>query len=287
MSAPSRPGIAAAAAAGWRAVWAHAAAWLFVLFSVFPILQIISISLRPGDRLYTTDLGLIPDGATFAAYRILITERPFLTWLRNSVVVALSTAVVGVALASLSGYAFSRYRFRGRAAALQGILMTQMFPATMLLLPLYVLMRRFHLVDTLPGVVLAYVATALPFCVWTMKGYYDTIPVDLEEAALIDGADRLRAFTRVTLPLSAPALVITGLFSFMAGWSEYMVARVLLTSAELHTMPLGLESLSTTYQTEWANYAAGSLLVCVPVVVLFLLLSRFLVSGLTLGGVKG
>lgn len=274
-------------AAGWRAVWAHAAAWLFVLFSVFPILQIVSISLRPGDRLYTTDLKLVPDGATLDAYRILLTERPFLTWLRNSLVVALATAAIGVALASLSGYAFSRYRFRGRGAALQGILMTQMFPATMLLLPLYILMRKFHLVDTLPGVVLAYVATALPFCVWTMKGYYDTIPVDLEEAALIDGAGRLEAFTRVTLPLSAPALVITGLFSFMAGWSEYMVARVLLTSAELHTMPLGLESLSTTYQTEWANYAAGSLLVCVPVVALFLLLSRFLVSGLTLGGVKG
>ena len=287
MSAAPREFLARPAAGGWRSVGAHAAAWLFVLFAVFPILQIVSISLRPGDRLYTTDLKPIPDGATLDAYRILLTERPFLTWLRNSAVVALATAAVGVALASLSGYAFSRYRFRGRAAALQGILMTQMFPATMLLLPLYVLMRKFHLVDTLPGLVLAYVATALPFCVWTMKGYYDTIPVDLEEAALMDGADRLTAFRRVTLPLSAPALVITGLFSFMAGWSEYMVARVLLTSAELHTMPLGLESLSTTYQTEWANYAAGSLLVCIPVVALFLLLSRFLVSGLTLGGVKG
>jgi arabinogalactan oligomer/maltooligosaccharide transport system permease protein len=133
----------------------------------------------------------------------------------------------------------------------------------------------------------AYVATALPFCVWTMKGYYDTIPVDLNEAALIDGCSPLQAFVRVTLPLSAPALVITALFSFMTGWSEFMVARVMLASQELMTLPLGLESLFTTYQTEWANYAAGSLLVSVPVVLLFLVLNRFLISGLTLGSVKG
>ena len=271
----------------WTQVWVHLLIWLFVLFAIFPVLQIVSVSLRPGNQLYTTDLGLIPDDATLDAYRIMLTEKPFLLWLRNSVLVALATALVGVALASLAGYALSRYRFRGHGGALQGILMTQMFPATMLLLPLYMLLRKFHLVDTLFGVTIAYVATALPFCIWTMKGYYDTIPVDLEEAALIDGAGRLGAFLRVTFPLSAPALVITGLFSFMTGWSEFMVARVVLTSNELMTLPLGLESLFTTFQTEWANYAAGSLMVSLPVVVLFLLLSRFLVGGLTLGSVKG
>lgn len=273
--------------ARWRHVGVHLAVWVFVLFAIFPIVQIIGISLRPGDQLYTTSLNPIPENATLAAYRIMTQEKPFPLWIRNSLIVALSTALIGVALASLSGYALSRRRFRGHGATLQGILMTQMFPATMLLLPLYVLMRKLYLVDTLFGVVIAYVATALPFCIWTMKGYYDTIPRDLEEAALIDGAGRLGAFVRVTLPLSAPALVITALFSFMAGWSEFMVARVLLTSKELMTLPLGLESLFTTYQTEWANYAAGSVLVCLPVVVLFLVLSRYLVGGLTLGGVKG
>ena len=271
----------------WTQVWVHALVWLFVIFSVFPVLQIVGISLRPGDQLYSTSLQLIPDNATWEAYRIMLTEKPFLLWMRNSMIVALGTAVIGVALASLGGFALSRYRFRGHGAALQGILMTQMFPATMLLLPLYLLMRKLHLVDTLAGVMIAYVATALPFCIWTMKGYYDTIPEDLHEAALIDGCGPLSAFLRVTLPLSAPALVITGLFSFMTGWSEFMVARVLLTSKELMTLPLGLESLFTTYQTEWANYAAGSLLVSLPVVVLFLILNRFLVSGLTLGSVKG
>ena len=271
----------------WHHVWVHALVWALVLFAVFPILQIVAISLRPGDQLYSTELQIIPDNATLDAYRIMFTEKPFLLWLRNSLIVSLGTALIGVALASLGGFALSRTRFTGRAAALQGILMTQMFPATMLLLPLYLLMRKLHLVDTLGGVMIAYVATALPFCIWTMKGYYDTIPVALNEAALIDGCSPLQAFVRVTLPLSAPALVITALFSFMTGWSEFMVARVMLASKELMTLPLGLESLFTTYQTEWANYAAGSLLVCLPVVALFLVLNRYLVSGLTLGSVKG
>ena len=271
----------------WQSVWIHALVWVFVIFSIYPILQIIGISLRPGDQLYSTSLSLIPDNWTAEAYKIIIFEKPFPLWLRNSLLVSLATALIGVSLASLGGYALSRFKFLGRGVALQGIMMTQMFPATMLLLPLYVLMRKFHLVDTLAGVVVAYVATALPFCIWTMKGYYDTIPVDLEEAALIDGAGRLTAFYKITLPLSAPALVITALFSFMTGWSEFIVARVMLPSSELATLPLGLESLASTYQTEWANYAAGSVLVCIPVVVLFLLLSKFLVSGLTLGGVKG
>ena len=271
----------------WSHVWVHALVWMFVLFSIFPILQIVGISLRPGDQLYSTDLKLIPDNHTFDAYRIMITEKPFLLWLRNSLIVSLGTALIGVALASLGGFALSRYRFTGRGAALQGILMTQMFPATMLLLPLYLMMRKLHLVDTLGGVMIAYVATALPFCIWTMKGYYDTIPVALNEAALIDGCSPFQAYFRVTLPLSTPALVITALFSFMTGWSEFMGARVMLASKELMTLPLGLESLFTTYQTEWANYAAGSILVCIPVVALFLVLNRYLVSGLTLGSVKG
>jgi arabinogalactan oligomer/maltooligosaccharide transport system permease protein len=166
-------------------------------------------------------------------------------------------------------------------------LLTQMFPATMLLLPMYVLMRRLGLIDTMAGLVIAYVAQALPFCVWTMKGYYDTIPRDLEEAALVDGSTRTGAFFRIILPLAAPALTITALFAFMTGWSEFIVARVILSSPNLATLPLGLEGLSGTYQTEWATYAAGSVLVSVPVVALFLALNRFLVGGLTLGGVKG
>ena len=134
---------------------------------------------------------------------------------------------------------------------------------------------------------MAYTATSLPFCVWTMKGFYDTIPKELEEAALIDGLTPMQAFIRIIIPLSTPALAITALFSFMAGWSEYIVARVIISSRGLYTLPLGLADLAGTFQTEWANYAAGSLLVCLPVLVLFVVQNRYLVSGLTLGGVKG
>ncbi len=254
---------------------------------IYPILVVLGISLRPGDALYSTSLRLIPEDATLVAYRKVLFEKDFFLWLRNSTVAAGSVTLLGVTLASTAGYAFSRFRFRGHGAGMVGLLVTQMFPATMLLLPLYVLMSRLGLVDTMLGIVVAYTATALPFCVWTMKGYYDTIPVELEEAARVDGTSQIGAFVRVVLPLARPALVITGLFSFMSGWSEYIVARVILNKQALYTLPLGLANLAGSFQTEWANYAAASLLVSVPVVVLFLVLNRFLVSGLTLGGVKG
>ena len=259
----------------------------FAVATVYPILQIITISLRPGDQLYSTSLAIIPPGASLRAYHTMLFEKPFLLWLRNSLVVSLSVTLLGVTLASTSAYAFSRYRFAGRDAAISMFLMTQMFPATMLMLPLYVLMKNLHLLDTFAGLVVAYTATALPFCVMTMRGYYDTIPVELEQAALIDGCSPWEAFYKITLPLAAPALSITALFSFMAAWSEFLVARIVISRQELYTLPLGLESLAGQFQTEWANYAAGSLLVCVPVMALFIGLNRYIVSGLSLGGVKG
>ncbi|GJM43325.1 MAG: ABC transporter permease [Gemmatimonadota bacterium] len=256
------------------------------LAAIYPILVVIGISLRPAGSLYSTSLALIPAGASLEAYRVVLFEKPFGRWLANSAAVSLLVTIVGVALASTAGYAFSRFRFRGRTVGMAMFLVTQMFPATMLLLPLYVLMRNLGLTDSLPGLAVAYSATALPFCVWTMKGYFDSIPAALEEAALVDGAGRFGTFVRIILPLSAPALAITALFSFMAGWSEFIVARVVLSSQELYTLPLGLESLSNSFQTEWANYSAGAILVSIPVVVVFLMMNRFLVSGLTVGGIK-
>ncbi len=278
-----------AQAKGWTPgrVFVQAFLVCFAIATVYPILQIITISLRPGDQLYSTSLALIPPGASLRAYHAMLFEKPFLLWLRNSLVVSLSVTLLGVTLASTSAYAFSRFRFAGRDAAISMFLMTQMFPATMLMLPLYVLMKNLHLLDTFAGLVVAYTATALPFCVMTMRGYYDTIPVELEQAALIDGCSPWQAFYRITLPLAAPALSITALFSFMAAWSEFLVARIIISRQELYTLPLGLESLAGQFQTEWANYAAGSLLVCVPVMALFIGLNRYIVSGLSLGGVKG
>lgn len=270
-----------------RPVAVHVALVLATLASVYPIAIVFGISLRPNNALYSTSLRIVPAEATFAAYRTLLFERDFLIWLRNSSIVAGGVTLLGVALAATAAYALSRYHFRGRSVSLYAFLLTQMFPVTMLLLPLYVLLRKVGLLDSLPGLIVAYVTTTLPFCVWTLKGYYDTVPRELEEAALIDGMSPMGAFLRVTLPLSAPALAITAIFSFIAGWSEFIMARVILANPNLYTLPVGLAGLAGVFQTEWANYAAGSILVSVPVVVLFVALNRYLVSGLTLGGVKG
>lgn len=260
---------------------------LFALIAVYPVLRIVTIALRPGDQLLSTSLALIPEGASLDNFRQLLTETLFLRWMLNSIIVSAVVTVTGVALASTAGYALSRYKFVGRGPMMSGLLVTQMFPATMLLLPLYVVLIRLSLLDSYVGIIIIYSATALPFTVWQMKGYYDTIPVALEEAARIDGASPWQTFRQVILPLAAPALVITALFSFMTAWNEYVVANVVLQNVENFTLPLGLKMFQASMQTQWGMYAAGSLLVAIPVVALFLVLSRFLISGLTLGSVKG
>jgi arabinogalactan oligomer/maltooligosaccharide transport system permease protein len=162
-----------------------------------------------------------------------------------------------------------------------------MFPATMLLLPFFILLAKLKLINSYLGLIIIYSSTALPFCIWQMKGYYDTIPAALEEAARMDGCSRFSAFIKVILPVSAPALVITALFSFMASWSEYVVAAIVLQDPGLYTLPLGLKSFQASLSTQWGLYAAGAVVVSIPVMILFISLSKFLVSGLTVGSVKG
>jgi arabinogalactan oligomer/maltooligosaccharide transport system permease protein len=264
----------------------HALLLAFVAIALWPVLDVVSISLRPGDQLRTTHWQLIPDGATLDSYRQLFTDQPFLRWMGNSLLVSAAVTATGVALASIGGYAFSRFRFVGRQAMMLSILTTQMFPATMLLLPLYLMIARLGLINTFLGLTLFYASTALPFCVWQMKGFYDTIPPSLEEAARIDGCTRWAAFRRVILPLASPGLVITALFSFMTAWSEYLVAAQILQDRAMFTLPVGLKSFQSSMSTQWGLYAAASILVSLPVVVVFVALSRYLVSGLTLGSVK-
>lgn len=259
---------------------------LFVAVALWPVLDVVSISLRPGNQLRTTELELLPKDWTLDSYRQLFTEQPFLKWLLNSLIVSTAVTVTGVALASIGGYAFSRFRFVGRQAMMVSILTTQMFPATMLMLPLYLMIAKLGLINTYRGLAAFYVSTALPFCVWQMKGFYDTIPPSLEEAARIDGCSPWAAFRRVILPLATPGLVITALFSFMSAWSEYLVAAQILQDRDGFTLPLGLKSFQSSMSTQWGLYAAASILVSIPVVVIFIVLSRYLVSGLTLGSVK-
>jgi arabinogalactan oligomer/maltooligosaccharide transport system permease protein len=270
-----------------RRFFTYAVLILFAAIAVYPILQVVTVSLRPQDKLLSTSLQIIPENATLVNYVSLFRDRPFLLWLGNSTLVSLVVTMTGVLLAAMTGYAFSRFRFVGKKIGLLSLLTTQMFPATMLLLPLYIMLIKLGLINSYLGVIIIYTATALPFTIWTMKGYYDTIPYSLEEAARIDGCNQFEAFYKVVLPLAAPALVITALFSFMTAWSEYLVAAQILQDTHLWTLPLGLKSFESNMSTEWGLYGASSLIVTVPVVILFQALSRYLVSGLTLGSVKG
>lgn len=270
-----------------RLFFSYLALVVFSIIAIYPVLQVLTISLRPADRLLSTSLEIIPDNATLEAYVTLFTDRPFLLWMGNSLFVSFVVTLTGVTLASTTGYAFSRFSFIGKKVGLLSLLTTQMFPATMLLLPLYIMLIKLGLINTFLGVIVIYTATALPFTIWTMKGYYDTIPYSLEEAARIDGCNQFQAFYMIILPLAAPALVITALFAFMTAWSEYLVAAQILQDTALWTLPLGLKSFESNMTTEWGLYGASSLIVAIPVIVLFLALSRYLVSGLTLGSVKG
>lgn len=258
----------------------------FTIVTIYPVINVFTVSLRPGDRLLSTSLEIIPENATFDSYIKLFTETDFPLWIFNSTFISLVVTLTGVALASTAGYALSRFKFIGKKSAMLGIMTTQMFPATMLLLPMYIMLIKLGLLNSYLGIVIVYSSTALPFCVWQMKGYYDTIPFSLEEAARIDGCTRWQAFYKIILPLASPALVITALFSFMSAWSEYIVAAQILQDRKLYTLPIGLKSFQSNLTTEWGLYAAASIIVSIPVVILFIVLSRFLVSGLTLGSVK-
>ena len=271
----------------FRIAATYAVLVLFCVIALYPVSQILTVSLRPADRLLLTSLEIIPKDATLRNYKALFTERPFGLWLMNSTLVAFVVTLTGVILASTAGYAFSRFKFIGKKIGLLSLLVTQMFPATMLLLPMYIMLVKLHLINSYLGIIIMYSATALPFCVWQMKGYYDTIPTSLEEAGRIDGCNQFQTFYQIILPLASPALVITALFSFMSAWTEYVVAAQILQDTQMWTLPLGLKSFESNMGSEWGLYGAASLIVTIPVVVLFLSLSKWLVSGLTLGSVKG
>ena len=255
--------------------------------TIYPILNIIGISLRKDNAFQSKSLAFISANSGWDSYLKLLTETQFLIWLKNSIVISIAVTILGVALASTSAYALSRYKFKGRQLGMTSLLTTQMFPATMLLLPFFIILSKLGLINSYLGLVIIYSSTALPFCIWQMKGFYDTIPHALEESAYMDGCNHFQAFYKIVLPLSTPALVITALFSFMASWSEYVVAAIILQDPELYTLPLGLKSFQSSLATEWGLYAAGAVVISIPVVVLFISLARFLVSGLTMGSVKG
>lgn len=225
--------------------------------------------------------------ATLSNYTKVIFDSEFLLWIWNSILITVSTSFMGVALASTSAYAFSRFTFPGRKAGLIFLLTTQMIPGAMLLLPIYILAYNLGLIGSWRGLVISYSVSSIPFSIWILKGYYDTIPKELEEAATIDGATKMQTFWKIMLPLAAPALAIVFLFNFMQAWNDFLLARILLTRPEIHTWTLGLQRMQGQFNTQWGMFSAAALMVSVPVVILFLASSKYLVSGLTMGSVKG
>ncbi len=260
---------------------------LACIAAVYPILRVASVSLRPGDRLLSTDLSIIPPDATLDNYRAVLQDTKFPNWLWNSLVITLSTSFIGVMIASTSAYAFSRWNFRGKKAGLIFLFATQMIPAAMLMIPLYILAARLGLINTWRGLVIAYSVTAVPFSIWILKGYYDTIPTELEEAAMIDGASRMGAFLKIILPLSTPSLAIAFLFNFTQVWNDYLLARIMLQREEMFFWTQGIRTFADNFRTQWGLYSSASLIVSIPVMVLFLASSKYLISGLTVGSVKG
>jgi arabinogalactan oligomer/maltooligosaccharide transport system permease protein len=204
-----------------------------------------------------------------------------------SLYVSTLSMLVGLALAVSAAYAISRFKFPGKEAGMQGLLITQMFPATLMLVAIYELLQRLHLLDTWTGLVLVYSTTSLPFCIWMLKGYFDALPKELEEAALMDGASQAQVFFKIVLPLSRPALAVTALFAFMNAWNEFILAATLINDEARFTLPVALQRYQGEYKTEWGLYAAGAIVVSLPVMALFLALQKNLVGGLTAGGVKG
>ncbi len=255
---------------------------------LYPVARVLSTSLRPDQAVTSTSLALIPEGATIDAYSRVLFETNFTNWVFNSLMVTFGVATLGLIFAAVSAYGFSRYKFRGRNSGLTFLFATQLIPGVMLLVPIFIIYVQAGLVNTYPGLMLAYAVTAIPFSIWILKGYYDTIPFDLEEAAKIDGCTEFQAFYRVLLPLSVPALAIVYLLNFLAAWGEYFFARILVGGNEaLLTWPLGMARFQAQFATQWADLSAAAIMVSVPIVILFVYISKYLVSGLTLGGVKG
>jgi arabinogalactan oligomer/maltooligosaccharide transport system permease protein len=257
------------------------------LVAVYPAIRVFTISLGPFNQSLIDPFTLIPANATVENYIRLIAEKGFFTWLINSLVVTIAVSLVGLVMSATGAYAFSRWKFPGRATGLIFLLSTQMIPAGMVLIPVYLMLARLGQVNHYSGLMLAYIVTAIPFSIWILKGYYDTVPLELEEAALIDGCTRLETFYRIVLPLSTPALAVVFLNNFMAAWSEFAVAFRIITNKSLYTWPLGIKSLQGQFQTEWGMYAAASVMVMIPVILLFIYSSKYLISGLTIGSVKG
>ena len=264
---------------------------LLTLFTVVPMLWMVLTSLKTQFAALQYPPEWLPHTITLEQYTRLLNPlsdvgQEFLGYMANSLLVSTAATVLGVAVAVPAAYAFSRFSFPGRNLLFYAVLLRNMFPAVVFLMPLFILMRWLHLVNTETSLVLTYLTFGLPLSIWLLKGFYDNIPPQLEQAARLDGASRFQAFLRVVMPLSLPGIIATAIYSFIQAWNEYVYALTFLNDKSKLTLPVGLQRFFSEYATNWPGLMAASFITSVPVVVLFLVLQKYFVRALTDGAVK-
>jgi len=259
------------------------------LYSIFPVLWLLSTSFKLKENVFSKNFSLFPEIFTFDNYIHVLTDNHFVyvKWFLNSTLVALLTTALSVFLAMTAAYAFSRFRFWGRKTALLLFLIIQMFPAATLIIPLYKLLQSINLLDTYLSLVLTYSTIVIPFSVFTLKRFFDTIPQDLEGAARIDGLSRVGAFYKIILPLSLPALAVAGLFGFITAWNEFMYALTFLNSEDKFLLPIGIQKYVHAYGAQWHLLSASAIMMTIPVMIFFFSVHKTLLSGRLTGAVKG
>jgi arabinogalactan oligomer/maltooligosaccharide transport system permease protein len=260
------------------------------IFALYPVWFAILASFRPGERLYTFNLlGMfIPTDITFENYRVILYEKPFITWLVNSIFVASVTTLMSLIITTSAAFALSRFTFRGRKSFLVFLLALSTFPGVLSLTAIALLLSAFGFYGNHIGLVMAYTTGTLVFCTWNLKGYFDTIPIDLEEAARIDGCGPIQAFLLVALPLVRPAMAVTALLAFLGSWGDFIFASVLVPAPDVKKLAVpALYAMANTVNIPWGQFAAGAVIVIIPTLIVFLLVQKNFESGLTMGGVKG
>ena len=260
---------------------------VMLIWTLMPFYWMVATSLKRDKEIYGFDATLIPRQPNLDSYRRLFAQTPFVLYLRNSTIIAVSTTVASLVLGCLGAYALARLRFRGRAVIARGLIFTYLVPQSLLFIPLFAVMSTLALTDTLKGLTLAYLGFTLPFCTWLLLGYFRSVPLELEEAALVDGCSRLGALVRVILPMSLPALAVVAFFSFTQAWNEFLYANVFVNSVEARTITMGLTLFVVEDVFFWGPMMAAACLATVPPVAVYLVFQRWVVKGLTLGAVKG
>ncbi len=256
--------------------------------TLIPILYAVSVSFNANNSLLSANFSFLPKAFTLENYKAVFTQEPVLIWLKNSVLIALCTVTIALSVSVPAAYAFSRMRFRGRKTLLNLLILLNAFPSLLSMFAIYKLMNPLGLINTKLGLIIVYTGTMAVFGLWNMKGYFDTIPYDIEEVARIDGASELQIIRRIVLPLAKPSIIVTAVMVLIYVWNEYIYAITFMTGSENFTLATGLYSLQAGEMSgSWPVFAAASLLVSLPVLLIFLYVQKHMVSGLTAGGVKG